>query len=140
MTRLLCCALILFAGCAMTPGDNGVLRSAQFEDIPVPRGATYRNSKELSYSYRTEHFRCGQFHYHYDGTVEAAERFFRDTMVRAPYNWKLVAEDSTSSGSMRLVFTKDYERCTVDVDYVPGTRRDNIPTVLILLRLNYKYH
>ena len=140
MTRLLCCALILFAGCETTPEDNRVLRTAQFEDIPVPRGSTYRTSKERSYSYRSENFRCGQFHYDYDGTVEAAERFFRDTMVRAPYNWKLDAEDSTSSGSVRLVFTKDDERCTVDVDYVPGTRRDHLPTVFILLRLNYKYH
>ena len=140
MTRLLLCASVLFVGCKTTPEDNRALGNAQFEDVPVPRGATYRNAKEKSYSYRSKNFRCGRFRYHYDGSVKDATNFFRTTMVRAPYNWTLNEDDRAPKGSTRLVFTKDDERCTIDVDYVPGTRKSNIPTVFILVRLNYTYH
>ena len=59
MTRLLLCASALFVACGTTPEDNRALGNAQFEDVPVPRGATYRNAKEKSYSYRSKNFRCG---------------------------------------------------------------------------------
>ena len=140
MTRVLLCAAVLFLGCGTTPEDHRALGDAQFEDIPVPRGATYRNSNEQSYSYRSENFRCGRFRYRYDGSVQDATTFFRTTMVRAPYNWALNEDDRVPKGSTRLVFTKDDERCTIDVDYVPGTREAHIPKVFILVRLNYTYH
>jgi len=140
MIRILLCASALFAGCSTTPEDHHALGNAQFEDIPVPRGATYRNSGERSYSYRSRNFRCGRFRYHYNESVQDATEFFRTTMVRPPYNWALDEDDRVPKGSTRLVFTKDDERCTIDVDYIPGTRKDHLPTVFIVVRLNYTYH
>ncbi len=140
MIRLALCALLLLLfGCKTTPESHRTFGDAQIEDIPVPRNATYRNENQRSYSYRSKNFRCGQLHYRFNGPVEEAARFFRNTMVRAPYNWKLDADDSVASGSTRLVFTKDDERCTIDVDHVPGTSKDDL-AVSILVRLNYKYH
>jgi hypothetical protein len=60
-------------------------------------------------------------------------------MARAPFSWELNDATGTAEGSTTLVFTKNDERCTVDIDRVPRPETKE-QDVLILVRLNYKYH
>jgi len=112
------------------PGRN--LRAGQFDDIPVPRDATYRAARAESFCYHTETFRCGRFLYDYPGDLGEARGYFLRTMVLPPYSWTLLGEE-TAKTSVSLVFSKNDERCRVDL-----TRPRPAPDgTVILVRLNY---
>lgn len=126
-------ALILCLAACQGPGPrSGTLRTDQFDDIPVPGNATYRSERAESYSYRTETFRCGRFVYDYPRSAEQARDYFSSAMVRPPYSWALAAENTAENGAFRLVFTKNDERCTVDLT---GAGTDGGASV-ISVRLN----
>ena len=62
-------------------------------------------------------------------------------MVNSTYRWKFADETATATGSSRLVFTKNEERCTIDVERIPGSKnKQDKPVVFIHIRLNYRYH
>lgn len=132
-------AFAWLAACEAPGASTGLLQADQFEDIPVPRAARCRTHHAESFSYRTDTFRCGKFVYDYQGTVAEVVRYFRDTMARAPFSWELKDASGTAEGSTTLVFTKNDERCTVDIDRIPRPETKE-QDVLILVRLNYKYH
>ncbi len=132
-------AVVLFSlivlACQST--DRGYLNSDIFEDVPAPRGATYLEDKSESFSYRSRTFRSARYHYEYDGTAAEVVRFYKETMTAPPYSWTFDREEGLREGSSRLFFSKDDDRCEVDVDQMPRpiARRDN---VTIIVRVNHR--
>ena len=131
-------ALMLAACAATTQGDGGRLSADMFEDIPAPKSATYVSRNNESFSYRSSTFRCGKFVYEYQGTVEQAVRFYTETMGNPPYSWTLASTESPGSGSTTLVFTKNDDRCTVDIDRVPRPNIEKKNNIEIRVRVNYR--
>ena len=113
-------AAVLLGACEMTsPAPATYLSRDVFEDVPAPRDARYRDAQGESYSYRSQTFRCGHFIYDYVGSDAAVVQFYKETMGAPPYSWTLTGEDRTNEGSTTLLFIKNQDTCTVDVDRVP---------------------
>ena len=127
--------LVFLAACRGTDEEGprpSRLRTAQFDDIPVPRAAIYRAAAAESFSYNAADFRCGRFLYDYPGDLKEARGYYLRTMVRAPYSWTLQGEE-TAKTSVLIVFSKNDERCRVEL-----TRQPPVPGgIVILVRLNY---
>ncbi len=102
-----------------------------FDDVPAPKTATYRDRGAESFSFRTSGFRCGRFVYDYDDSEEDAVRFYKATMTRPPYSWKLTKEERDVEGSARLTFVKNDDRCTVNVARIRGS-------TVLTVRVNYR--
>lgn len=131
-------ALLALAACETAPVRRGPLGNDIFEDVPAPKTAVYRHAKNESFAYNARTFRCGRFVFEYQGKAADAAAFFRRTMVQPPYSWTLTAEDSAGAGSYNLVFEKNDDRCTVDVDRVPKADIGKTRNVNILVRVNYR--
>ena len=102
-----------------------------FDDVPAPKTAIYRDRGAESFSFRTTGFRCGRFVYDYDDSEESAVRFFKATMTRPPYSWKLTNEERDEEGAARLTFVKNDDRCTVNVLRIRGS-------IVLTVRVNYR--
>jgi len=129
---------VLLAACTPPTQRSGRLSPDIFEDIPAPKSARYIYRQHESFSYRSKTFRCGKFLYEYQGDVDDAVRFFKDTMGNPPYSWTLADEVAPGSGSTTLVFTKNTDRCTVDIDRVPRPELKRQKNVEIKVRVNYR--
>jgi hypothetical protein len=130
---------LMLAACATPPRDDGGRLSADmFEDIPAPESAVYVTRDNRSFSYRSSTFRCGKFVYEYQGSADDVTRFYAETMANPPYSWTLSATESPGSGSTTLVFTKNDDRCTVDIDRVPRPNIDKKNNIEIRVRVNYR--
>ncbi|MGH7162327.1 MAG: hypothetical protein ACREID_02500 [Planctomycetota bacterium] len=137
MRRNLPAAAALLAACVSTSSSrSGKLSTDIFEDIPAPREASYRDAEGESFSYRCKSWRCGRFVYDLRGKEADATRFYRETMASPPYSWTLMEQQGEEAGSSRLVFAKNDDRCTVDIDrYVVGPQGND--SVVIRVRVNY---
>jgi len=139
--RTLC--LLVLAGAATAGCDSIAERRPPgsrlepdiFQDVPAPVGARYVDDHSESFSYRGGTFRSGRFEFRYDGTAAEAADFYRDTMTKSPYDWILEQENPREDGSS-FVFTKNQDRCTVDIDPIEsvGGPRE----VRILVRVNFR--
>ena len=134
--RIAVALIVCCAACQAAGPRSGTLRTDQFDDIPVPSGAAYRISGAESYCYRTETFRCGRFVYDYPGRPEQARDYFTSAMVRPPYSWGLTEDKKAGNGAFRLVFTKNDERCTVDLTGAADDSTDDGGASVIHVRLN----
>jgi hypothetical protein len=113
-------AAVLLAACETTPPPASTYLSTDvFEDIPAPKDARYRDAKGESFSYRSQTFRCGKFIYDFVGSDAAVVQFYKETMGAPPYSWTLTKEDRAGEGTTTLLFVKNQDTCTVDVDRVP---------------------
>lgn len=113
------------------------VRTEIFEDVPAPKGAVYREQEGQSFSYSSDHFRCGKFVYDYSATAEDAVAFFKETMTQPPYSWVLKDESwRPAEGIAALTLVKNEDRCTVDVKRTtpPGAEE---PQVSLVVRVNY---
>ena len=140
MTRsALFAAALLLAACESSDvRRSGALSTDIFEDIPAPKSAFYVHAHQESFAYSGKTYRCGRFVYEYQGDPANAARFFRKTMLTPPYSWSLLTEDSTEVGSYTLVFEKNEDRCTIDIDRVPKPDIGKKHNVHILVRVNYR--
>jgi hypothetical protein len=131
-------ALMMLAACQQPqkPGSTGALNPDIFEDLPAPKDAVYRDADNESFSYRGGSFRCGRFVYDFKGSQEEATAFFKETMTTPPYNWTLAGEDQPAAGTVTLVFTKNEDRCTVDVDRLASGARGK-DQVVIIVQVNH---
>jgi len=109
-----------------------------FEDIPAPRTAVYVDHDNTSFSYSAETFRCGRFLFQYQGRDTDAVAFYRRVMVAPPYSWKLLHQDARAAGSTTLVFAKNEDRCSVDIDSIPKPSAARRHNVAITIRVNYR--
>jgi len=105
------------AGCPSMDGGavSKELSSAQFDDIPVPRGFAIDLSEGRSFSYSEggsgpSPVRLGRLEY--SGLGDAAEilQWYASEMPRTIHGWKAVAP---AEGDTSLLFTKGSERCLV---------------------------
>ena len=140
--RALAVALLAFGaiGCdslaaKRPPGSQ--LEPDIFQDVPAPVQARYVNDHSESFSYRGGTFRSGRFEFLYDGKAAEVADFYRKTMPASPYDWVLEHEDRRETGHT-FVFTKDRDRCTVDVDQLPSTTPNPREEVRILVRINFR--
>ena len=131
-------ALMLAACTTPLRDDEGRLSADMFEDIPAPESAVYVTRNNQSFSYRSSTFRCGKFVYEYQGSAEDVTRFYSETMANPPYSWTLASTESPGSGSTTLVFTKNDDRCTVDIDRVRRPNIDRKNNIAIRVRVNYR--
>jgi hypothetical protein len=128
-------AAVLLAACTTTaPPPQQYLGNDVFEDIPAPKDARYRDAKGESFSYRSQTFRCAKFIYDFVGSDAGVVQFYKETMGAPPYSWTLTKEDRTAAGATTLVFVKNQDTCTVDVDRVPRPTQRN--HVRIQVRVN----
>lgn len=113
-------AVVALAACQTTaPPAKTYLGTDVFEDIPAPKNARYRDQNGESFSYRSRTFRCGKFIYDYVGPDASVVQFYKETMGAPPYSWTLTNEERPGQGSTKLLFVKNQDTCTVDVDHVP---------------------
>lgn len=130
---------LVLAACTTPPADHGDRLSADmFEDIPAPKTAVYVTRSNESFSYRSGTFRCGKFVYEYQGDADEVARFYSETMANPPYSWTLAKTESPGSGSTTLVFTKNDDHCTVDIDRVPRPNIGKKNNIEIRVRVNYR--
>lgn len=133
--RCLLFATALLAACETTaPPPTRYLTSDVFEDIPAPKDARYRDVQGESFSYRSQTFRCAKFIYDYVGPDATVVQFYKETMGAPPYSWTLTNEDRTNEGATTLLFVKNQDTCTVDVDRVPRSTQKK--HVRIQVRVN----
>jgi hypothetical protein len=105
------------AGCP-TMGEGTAsheLSSAQFDDIPVPRGFVIDLSEGRSYSYAEggggpAAIRLGRLEYSGLGDADETLRWYAAEMPRPIHGWTPVAAEE---GSPSLLFKKGAERCLV---------------------------
>ncbi len=134
-------SLVATAGCdslaaRRPPGSR--LEPDIFKDVAAPSGARYIDDHSESFSYRGGTFRSGRFEFMLEGAdADAVIDFYRRTMPGSPYDWILEQEDPRESGQT-FVFTKNQDRCTVDVDQLPAHRARPREGVRILLRINFR--
>jgi len=57
-------------------------------------------------------------------------------MTSPPYNWTFAGQDRSAAESTTLVFTKNNDRCTVDIDRV-SEDEDGGDRLKLLVRLNF---
>ena len=127
-------ALLATLAACKAPTSDPVSTRVQteiFDDVPAPKTAVYRDRGAESFSFRTNAFRCGRFVYDYDESEENAVRFFKATMTRPPFSWKLTKEEREVEGSARLTFVKNDDRCTVNVQRIRGS-------TVLTVRVNYR--
>lgn len=135
MKRLAAMTLLALAACrgGAPPPASTRLATEIFDDVPAPKNAAYREGKGESFSFRTSGFRCGRFVYDYPDSEEDAVRFFKETMQRPPYSWKLTKEERAEEGAARLTFVKNEDTCTVNVLTIPYRK-----TIVLTVRVNYR--
>lgn len=105
------------AGCPTTEGGtlSRELSSAQFDDIPVPRGFAIDLSEGRSYSYSEggngpASIRLGRLEYSGQGDAAEILQWFASEMPRPIHGWDSVAGEE---GGSTLMFKKGKERCLV---------------------------
>jgi len=129
-------------GCRTAPESRRSPSSEIFEDIPAPRSARVQTDKALSFSYRSDSFRCAKYVYKYSGEFRETVEFFRDVMTNPPYSWDLRTKDDQTAGPPRLTFRKSEEYCTIDIRDLDGRSKasgaadDDL--VLITICVNYE--
>ncbi len=134
MRGLAAVALLATLAACKAPAPKPVSTRVQteiFDDVPAPKTAIFRARDAESFSFRTSGFRCGRFVYDYDDSEEDAVRFYKATMTRPPYSWKLTKEERDVEGSARLTFVKNDDRCTVNVARIRGS-------TVLTVRVNYR--
>jgi hypothetical protein len=109
------CFLLVLSGCQAVPEPGSLLSAEIFEDIPAPATARVQTADAVSFSYRSESFRCAKYVYEYPGGAAEAVAFFHDVMVKPPYSWDLHQEADLRAGHALMNFRKGEDRCTVDV-------------------------
>jgi hypothetical protein len=129
--------LLVFGACQTAPEPQRVLSADIFEDIPAPRTARVQTDKALSFSYRSESFRCAKYVYRYNGDVPEAVEFFEDVMTSPPYSWDLREQEDLPAGSARLSFRKGDEYCTVDIRSYASSATGGDP-IKITICVNYE--
>ena len=105
------------AGCPSMDGGTASkeLSSAQFDDIPVPRGFAIDLSEGRSFSYSEGGsgpcpVRLGRLEYSGLGDAEEILQWYASEMPRTIHGWTAVAP---AEGAPSLLFTKGTERCLV---------------------------
>ena len=132
-------ALAILAACQEPPrtDESRYIRDEPFEDLPAPKDSVYRDRQRESFSYSSESFRCGKFLYDYEATPEETVAFFKQTMTKPPYGWKIEDERwRPDDGIANLTLLKNSDRCTIEVRRVK-VARDARPKVAIEVRVNY---
>lgn len=117
-TALVAMALALpLAGCPTTGGGtlSRELSSAQFDDIPVPRGFAIDLAEGRSYSYSEggngpSFIRLGRLEYSGQGDASEILQWFASEMPRPIHGWDSGAGEE---GGSTLLFKKGKERCLV---------------------------
>jgi hypothetical protein len=128
--------LSLAAACQSSQPPPTRLSNKIFEDVITPRGATYIDTADRSFSYEQPTFRCGRFAFDWQGPEADAVRFYKERMTAPPYSWSFTGEDGADSGSTRLHFVKGDDRCTVDVDRIPKPGIEKKNNLSIVIRVN----
>ena len=131
-------AVIALAACQSSPPPASRLSTTPFEDVIVPRGATYLDANGESFAYRQPTFRCGRFTFDWQGPEADAIRFYKERLTAPPYSWTFVGEDGAQSGSTRLHFVKGDDRCMVDIDRIPKPGIEKRNNLSIVVRVNYR--
>jgi hypothetical protein len=106
------------AGCAALGGGSSsrVLSTAQFDDVPVPRGFALDLSEGRSFSY-TEggsgpaSIRMGRLEYAGQGVPEEVLAWYASEMPRPIHGW----DTGAAAGDGRMLFLRGDERCLVSV-------------------------
>lgn len=100
----------------MGPGTPSMeLSSAQFDDIPVPRGFALIDSEGRSFSYSEggngpSPVRLGRLEYSGLGDADEILQWYAAEMPRAIHGW---SSGSAVEGRPSILFTKGGERCLV---------------------------
>ena len=124
----------LMSACVSQPEPiSRRLTDDTFDDVPAPESAVFRTEAGESFAFQSSGFRCGRFVFDYPGADTEAVIFFKETMQRPPFSWKLTNEQREVEGSMRLTLVKGGDTCTINVDRVPARE-----TVVLTLRVNYR--
>ena len=138
--RLLAVALLALAAACQSsePPPTGNFSARIFEDIPTPKEARYIDHDYESFSYQAPTWRSGRFHFGYKGGEARAISFFRRMMTNPTYGWTFEKEDRRRAGSTTLFFTKNDDRCRIDIDSQPALVDGRREDVDIMVRVNHR--
>jgi len=104
--------ITLVSACASQPEPTSRRLSGDtFDDVPAPESAVFRTAAGESFAFQSSGFRCGRFVFDYPGADTEAILFFKETMQRPPFSWKLTNEQREVEGSTRLTLVKGGDTC-----------------------------